>query len=272
MMSSLEGLQDESDLHDALQRDETRALEKKYDRHCRRVPSRADLHALLDACLDLAEVYRNAAPDPQPGHQRRTLSVGRRYGKKLVECALSWTEEDRPAGASSRCWQGELSEAEATEWRREVGLRLRRSPHVLPAEFLRPLLKALQHLDDGSGHVPSHLAAVRAPGQGLNPRLARRYEEVLCGWIAYQTGAGRTADAAKADVAAAAGVTQKAVEAWRAAWIKRDGKASVEAALAEARDNGRDQAGRPAFWSRIDAYAFAWRFNKTPTKARDRRT
>ena len=116
-------------------------------------PSRADLHALLDACLDLAEMRE---PEKWPAalwsRDDDAVEAARLIGRALARGAFGWTEPETPRAvrhvSGAMAWF-ELEHA-PVQWCEEMAGRLERSPHVLPARMVRALADALRRLSDGS--------------------------------------------------------------------------------------------------------------------------
>ncbi len=183
--------------------------------------SRADLYALLDACLDLA---------PYAGVPRGEAQIAAcEIGTALAAAAFSWTEPGRPMLAHD--W-GALRKDPAT-WRQEIILRLVQAPTVLPWELVKDLLTAIAELDKGDGAAPALLRPTPKAdrGRGRNPKDARECEEMLLCWIAWQRGKGRKAGELANEVAEAVHKTPKTVEAWRKDWKSRAGEQEVEREL-----------------------------------------
>jgi hypothetical protein len=209
---------------------------------------RADLHALLDACLDLAEMR---APDKWPSAVRagddEAVGAARIIGRAVAEGAFGWTEPEVPPAVRHKRGAEAWRRLEQTPelWRCEVAERLERSPHVLPPRVVRALADALRHLSDGSGDVPWLLASRRERGRGWNPAVARMMEEAAWCWIYQQKGAGRLIDLATADVAQAVHRSSAAVKKWREAWKARDGNKSVEREFARHKEIGASGKSSP---------------------------
>lgn len=177
-------------------------------------PARDELHALLDACLLLAELAQAGPPEGQM--RDPALSAGRRVGAALFRSALGWTEEyELPANL---CPQTPLV------WRIETARRLRSTPSLLPPDVIAQLTDALEALNNGTGALPRLLTPEPKAGRGSDPIGARQCEDTMLWWIEHQKAAGRSAGSAYIEVAAAAGVSVKAVEKWRSAALKDLGK------------------------------------------------
>lgn len=210
-------------------------------------PTRADLHALLDACLDLA-------PLAAEGHCV-AREAAREIGNTLLEGALGWTVPlSHPLFADS--W--EAIEGDPTRWRLELNARVGCGATLLPREVLEFLMPALAHLDYGEGTAPALLAPAPKEGRKRNPRLARECEEEMCYWIDRQIAAGIMEKHAVAEVAAAAGTGESNVRKWKRKWDKRTQPATAEVTL-EA--NKADPAVAP-----LACIARAWRHAATPMK------
>jgi hypothetical protein len=225
-------------------------------------PSRAELHSLLDVCLDLKDLYLSGRQaDPLfPPYSAATHAHS--IGTRLARTALRWMETGQAAEDDHWSpWWRELAE-DPPKWRTEVCSRLSRAPTGLPEAMVSELIRALRDLDDGSGSPPPLLTPERAEGKGPNPRRARDYEEQLWVWIYWQKGAGRRIDDARADVARATGMSSQAVNAWRDAWYARDGREEVKRKLDEAVHDGR-QGILPLFTDDMDqelkGLAVGWR-------------
>lgn len=216
-------------------------------------PSRADLHRLLDACLDLA-------PLAQTMHGEAQIAA-REIGQVLVAAALGWTEKQQPNLAVD--WPS--LEADPELWRLEVVSRLHAAPTLLPERLRVQLVLAIAGLNTGDGIPPPFLAPSARDGRGKNPKSAREAEQTLCCWIAAQQGLGRKAGELTAEVAAAVGRSIKAVEAWKTEWISREGEAAVREELARYRDDHRFRAHMTAP-SMLNALARVWLADRAPEK------
>jgi len=217
-------------------------------------PSRADLHALLDACLDL-----------QPLSQRTVFTAeeaARRIGQSLLEGALRWTERlDRPNLALN--WAALESDLPAR--RQELWYRLSRAPHLLPPALMQELLTALLHLNDGTETIPPFFTPEPKVGRGRSPKEARECEEFLWEWISWRAGCGQRISDAVSDVSAAVGRSAKAVEAWRSEWIARAGQEEVSRRLEAAKErgiSGQNFLGNLP----MESIAMIWKWAREPDK------
>lgn len=231
-------------------------IERHKDLLAKRELSRADLHNLLDAALDVGALDRAL-----PGTEPPPFAVD--AAERLLE-AISSRPGYRPSGA----WFAPTPEALRADpelWRAEVYSRLRHSPTLLPPWLKEELLAALSELDRGDGLPPRLLTPLVAPGRGRNPKERAAIEERLCGWIYHKHGDGMRVSDAVAAVAAATGTSAKNVEAWRAAWRRRAGADEVARELASARD---DPAFR-AIWtqSNLEGLALLWNEARRRQKA-----
>lgn len=199
-------------------------------------PTRADLHALLDACLDLEELHQERAGAATLGDA--AAEAARPIATVLARGAFGWTEPPEPATWCHLSGMWMIIESLPNLWRQELAARLSRAPHVLPPRLLQHLLHALEQLDQGDGKAPFLLLPAEKVGRGQHPELARRCEETLWCWIFHQNGSGRRIADAVADVAKAVGRSTDAVEAWRRSWAKRDGVATVNEVLAKQKARG----------------------------------
>ena len=235
-------------------------------------PSRADLHALLDACLDLAEMRE---PEKWPAalwsRDDDAVKAARPIGRALARGAFGWTEPETPRAvrhvSGAMAWF-ELEHA-AVQWREEMAGRLERSPHVLPARMVRALADALRRLSDGSGDTPWPLAPHREPGRGSNPQEARRMEEEAWCWIFRRKGAGERIGVATSKVADAVGRTPDAVKKWREEWEKRDGKESVKRMLEEQKEIGASAEPQPETLLDLPGIARRWQAAVDPRRAEE---
>jgi hypothetical protein len=171
--------------------------------------TREEMHALLDACLDLSEAVEGG------GHSgsRRTAfdeakALAGRIGGALLRGAMGWTVRDDPA-------EIERLSDDPWAWRNRVVSLLDFSPTLLHAGALSQLTRALNALNYGNGKLPSLLNPTPKSGRGADPYGARFSEYFLLLWIEYEKARGRGAEAARRDVADAVGVTTKAVEKWK---------------------------------------------------------
>lgn len=192
-------------------------------------PTRADLHALLDACLDLAD-----CDDPQKrgvtiwdGNDTPQKEHGREIGMALLRGAVGWTEGDvhsdtyQSLVSASQRHDSSQPSSNPRPWATVVARLLERSPHLLPAEMMAALVSNLKSLNDGSGRPPALLTPRDKDGKhGPNPTAARASELRMLRWIEYidvhsTKRVQRTS--AQNDVARACGVSTEAVEAWSTA-------------------------------------------------------
>ena len=247
-------------------------------------PSRADLHALVDACCDLAEVSKRSGflSSVLRGYDP-PARIARDIGQALASGALGWTEPPGPVGvkltegsAAVEAWK-RVSQRNPALWRMEIIERLQRAPNVLPAFMIRQLTATLRLLNDGTGESPSLLMPVPKEGRGRNPRLARQLEERMWEWIYYQHGAGRRLSDAIADVAEAVSRSPQAINAWRDAWRDRD-KAShpfnpnpMSGRIKAFTEGGTEDLGRPEIpkfeADQMRQLAEEWLVATTPVKA-----
>lgn len=216
-------------------------------------PSRHDLHALLDACLDLEALS---------GSTITAEEAGRRIGQGLLEGALRWTERlDRPNQTPD--WAALQRDLPAR--RMELWHRLYRTPNLLPPALMQELLTALLNLNDGTETVPEFFTPEPKVGRGRSPKEARECEELLWEWISWRAGCGDRISDAIAQVADAVGRGAKAVEAWRAEWAVRDGQETVSKRLEAAKQigaNGRKLIqGLP-----MESIAQIWKWAREPGK------
>lgn len=235
-------------------------------------PSRADLHALLDACLDLAEMRE---PEKWPAalwsRDDDAVKAARPIGRALARGAFGWTEPETTRAVrhvNGRMTWSELEHA-PVQWREEMAGRLERSPHVLPARMVRALADALRWLSDGSGDTPWLLAPNREPGRGSNPQEARRMEEEAWCWIFRRKGAGERIGVATSKVADAVGRTPDAVKKWREEWEKRDGKESVKCRLEGQKEIGASGEPPPETLLDLPEIARRWQAAVDPRRAEE---
>jgi hypothetical protein len=190
--------------------------------------SRAELHALLDAILDLAPFAG------EPGEKAEMAA--RNIGTALVREAFGWTEPDRPTLA--RDW--DALHADPITWRREIIVRLLQASTPLPRKLVIDLANALAELQKGDGEAPALLQPIPKAhwGRGRNPRDARECEEMILCRIAWECGKGRKPMELVNEAAQAVHRTPKTVEAWRKDWMSRAGAHEVEEELARWRRRG----------------------------------
>jgi hypothetical protein len=215
--------------------------------------TRADAHRLVDALYDLA---------PHAGHVGAIAEgAARAAGQALAAGTFGWTELPFPECAPD--WDS-LTEVPEL-WRLEFVYRLGRTPHVLPEGLTALLIAALSDLNRGDGHIPQVISPSIEQGYGRNPREARNLEEWLWCWIACKHVEGEKVWDLIAKVAGAVGRTSKAVEAWRTAWIKRDGAEAVDAAL----DYYKCSGHRQSFFRDVqpmEELAASWVESRRPAK------
>jgi hypothetical protein len=214
-------------------------------------PGRSDLHALLDACLDLMELDQagGASRASWPGSSE-AKEAARSAGRLLVRGALGWTEPDAPYGMGLFGGAAGWASFEQTPeiWRDEVADRLERAPHLLPHYATNALVRSLRALNEGNGEAPPLLIPFRENGRGANPSRAREAEKWAWMWIYMQKGSGRRIADAVAEVAQAVGRSTDAVQKWREQWEAREtehaegdaaaGKRAVKRQLEQARALG----------------------------------
>ncbi len=180
-------------------------------------PSREELKALLDACLDLRE----------HAGSRSAESVARSAGAILVKAALGWTEPAEPLNGES--WED--CERNPPRWRQDLLVRLSRAPGVLPMRLSAVLERSIDELDDGTGRCPPLLRPGRRSGYGPDPLLAREYEELFWRWIYWRHGQRVSVGDACNQVAARTGLSKSGVDNWLKAWKKRASAVEVNRAL-----------------------------------------
>jgi hypothetical protein len=223
--------------------------------------SHADLHILLNACLELAPL----ASSP---HEEAQMAA-RQIGTALAAGAFGWTEPDRPTTA--RSW--EALRADPMRWRQEIITRMVQAPHVLPKVLMADLLTALAELNSGAEVAPDLLRPTEKArwGRGRNPREADECEEMLLCWMAWECGRGRKAGDVTREIASAVHKTAKTVEAWRADWIRRAGRDEVARCLNDYRSRGEE--GRPfaEVSFAIKDIARLWLSARAPEKTLSRR-
>ena len=202
--------------------------------------SKADLHALVDAIVELRDL---ADRDERPGSPVRRDAeeiANLLIAPALLRGLFGWLA---PAEPDAAAWQRfihgpEIPMEDPPLRRADIKMWLARTPNMLPVQLRGALYNALDWLDDGSGYVPPLFTPTPKQGHGVKPLLARMYEENIWCWIAYQVGRGRTIEDARREVSDAVGRVPGAVDAWRRNWVKRDGAEKVKAALAEWQERG----------------------------------
>lgn len=223
-----------------------------------RAPSQAtreQMHAALDALLDLREVAMNA-PDEGLAHEVEVGGAAMRdalpVAQALLEAAAWWTVPIPPF-ALDRCGQRDApAEARRRWWRVDAREMLLTASSLMPNDLKRELAAALAALDDGSATVPDLLLpSPKAAGRpGRNPALAWACEADLLLWVARRTGRGCTEARARGDVAAAIGTVEAdAVRKWKGPWRRRVGAARADLLLGRAVEAGqRDLADPTNAW------------------------
>lgn len=227
-------------------------------------PSREQLHLLLDVALNFAE---RTAGSSDPEDTRRLARVV----QQLLQGAFGALRE-RVMGPPGDTQPADKPQADV---RRDLvkGLTL---PSLMPVADRKLLAHALLTLNRPAADVPPLFHRAPKKGRGADPKKAMFAETLAWEWIWQEharTGApiGRL----KMQVAKATGITPEAVEKWRQAWMRRDGKDVVQAARDMAELMGRswpkgDVEGSPAATARLHHIAEHWKAGRLPDKARAR--
>lgn len=214
------------------------------------------LHFVLDVVLALRGLARGDSDGDE-------AALGREAAAVLIHGALGWTRPTRPFYAPSI----EALEAEPARWRFEVSAHLSQGTDLLPEWLSKPLQDALEALHDGSGQTPRLLTQTPKQGHGLNPGYARHLERLMVCWAFYEAGRGATMEKATQAVAAAARVSPKAVEKWRAEWRNAD---AAELEWKKETNQARGAAGKPFRddGGTLEEIVQQWQLARLPAKAR----
>jgi hypothetical protein len=228
--------------------------------------TRADLHTLLDACIDLADAglfHTEACAAVEAGADEADTEQA--WVKGQAACDIGQIINFALFSRTAESWTkgryqdpSEMSECQRQTVRASMATLIQCVPSALPYDLRGMLSGALQALNYGDGRLPDLFKPAPKVGRGNDPWAIRSMEEGMCTWIAYQASKGMKSEAAKAKVAALTGVTVKAVEKWRESWITRDGaefvKRYIEREIAE---EGRLLAPLPdmvADWKRAKGF------------------
>lgn len=249
--------------------------------------SKADLTQLLDACLELRQIWHRVSvsvSDSDPLTHTHVEMRARQIGQALVLGSCGWAERPEPYPDLAHLgWAGEgwktASEREIWLWRLEVESRLRRAPSASPRAFVRAVMDTIAHLSNGSGELPPVLRPSSSEGHGQDPRQAHFIEEQLWEWIFFQKGTGRKIGSAIEEVAKAVHRSEEAVKKWRDAWRGRAKDAPpyegmqdrLDQAEAEGKFAASDATQDRYRLAQMTALAEAWQRAKLPVKAADDR-
>jgi hypothetical protein len=233
-------------------------------------PTRAQLHMLLDAALDLTELIASGS-DPEEA------AIAARVVQKLLHCGFGplvnrlmvpW----HPTDAHEEARRDDRTQAEI---RYDMARGLILLPSLMRDADRNLLAGALRALDSRTDDVPELFVREPKKGRGANPRAAEHAEEEAWQWIwRLHDRTGERIGRLKMRVASAAGVTPEAVEKWREAWVRRDGKDVVRSVrgLAVARwwSSDGEIIDDPDPAASLHEIAEDWKAARMPAKARRR--
>ncbi len=213
---------------------------------------RKDVHALLDAALDLADAGGDVEGEAGQLSQAAALTLSRAVAGWMVPVERPDTE-----------WDG-LAATDPEAWREAVIERLRLTYALPPQRVIDILMFALTDLQ--GGRTPGFLQpSPRDPGYGKDPISRHHFEQALLTWIEMEKARGKRARQAQEEVAFAierSAAPFQGVPAWRTTepwlrdWRARHGKDHVKTVLSQARALARGKKLAPPFSAELTLIRF----------------